>query len=338
MSMIPTPALDRVESILRACAAQQVVVVGDMVADEYIVGTPARISREAPVVVLEFKERRLVPGGATNVAVNLRALGASVRVVGVLGDDPQGRELTLVLRERGIDTRGLIVDAERPTSTKTRIVGGGVQVMQQQMVRVDRVDSSPLLGQVKDALLAGAREALRGAAAVILSDYEHGVIDPDVIGLCLEIAHRDRLVSAVDAHGDLYRFHGATLATPNQPEAEATLGRALQSARDLEAGGRELLEGMDAEGLLITRGSLGMVAIDRRDLFLELPPFHIAEVRDATGAGDTVAAVAALALASGASLQEAAVLSNAAAALVVRKLGAATTTQAELRGVFAAGL
>jgi rfaE bifunctional protein kinase chain/domain len=312
-----------------------VVVVGDMVADEYIVGTPARISREAPVVILEFKERQLVPGGATNVAVNLRALGAAVRVIGVVGDDQAGRELTAALQQRGIDTAGLIIDPDRPTSTKTRIMGGGVQVVQQQMVRIDRVDSSPLDGAPKRAVLEVVEAMLHDATAMILSDYEHGVIDPEVIGICLAAAAREGIISTVDAHGDLYRFRGVTLATPNQPEAEAMLGRAMRDAAELRSGGRELLDGMAARGLLITRGSLGMAVLDREGLFLELPPFHIAEVRDATGAGDTVAAVATLALAGGAALWEAAVLSNAAGALVVRKLGAATTSPEELRQVFA---
>src|SRR5579864_3966126 len=142
----------RVAAILESFPDQHIVVVGDMVADEYIFGTPGRISREAPVLVLEYTGRRLVPGGATNVAVNLRALGATVSVVGVIGDDTPGRELIGALESLGVDTLGLVVDAQRPTSTKTRVIGGGAQVVRQQMVRIDRADSSPIRGAPRTQL------------------------------------------------------------------------------------------------------------------------------------------------------------------------------------------
>ncbi|MGH2410495.1 MAG: bifunctional heptose 7-phosphate kinase/heptose 1-phosphate adenyltransferase, partial [Chloroflexota bacterium] len=171
----------RVAAILESFPTQHIVVVGDMVADEYIFGVPSRISREAPVVVLEYTGRRFVPGGATNVAVNLRALGAAVSVVGVIGDDASGRELTRALAALGIDTGGLVVDAQRPTSTKTRVVGGGAQVARQQMVRIDRADSSPVHGASRQELFTAADHLLTQAGGLILSDYEHGVIDPELI-------------------------------------------------------------------------------------------------------------------------------------------------------------
>ncbi len=320
----------RAAALLAAFAGAHIVVVGDMVADEYLFGTPARVSREAPVVVLEYAGRHMLPGGATNVAVNLQALGAAVSVVGVIGDDVQGRELTEALQVLGVDTTGLVVDPSRPTSTKTRIVGGGVQVVQQQIVRIDRADSRPLDGRARDLLFDAAHQLLAQASGLILSDYEHGVIDPELIALCLHGQECTARVTTVDAHGDLTRFRGVSLATPNQPEAEATLGRRLPDAAALRIGGHELLEQMDAAGLLITRGSLGMAVVDRDGLFVELPAFQVAEVRDATGAGDTVSAVATLVLEAGGSLLEAALLSNVAAGLVVRRLGAATVTREEL--------
>jgi rfaE bifunctional protein kinase chain/domain len=321
---------DRASAIIAAFADQRIVVVGDMVADEYIFGTPSRVSREAPVVVLEYTGRRLVPGGATNVAVNLRALGAAVSVVGVIGDDQMGRELREALINLCVDTSGLVIDPDRPTSTKTRIVGGGPQVVRQQMVRIDRANSNPLRGAARMRLFGAARELLAGATGLILSDYEHGVIDPELIALCLHPAHAGTMVTTVDAHGDLSRFQGISLATPNQPEAEAALGRALPDLPALREGGRQLLSQMDAEGLLITRGGLGMVVMDRHGLFVDLPAYQQAEVRDATGAGDTVSAMATLALSAGATLLEAARLGTVAAGLVVRRLGAATVSSAEL--------
>jgi rfaE bifunctional protein kinase chain/domain len=323
-------APDRASAIIGAFARQRIVVIGDMVADEYIFGTPGRVSREAPVVVLEYTGRRLVPGGATNVAVNLSALGASVSVVGVVGDDQMGRELAGALQALSVDSSGLVVDADRPTSTKTRILGGGSQVVRQQIVRIDRADSSVVRGPARVRLFDAARRLLDGASGLIFSDYEHGVIDPELIALCLRAERRGKMVTTVDAHGDLARFQGISLATPNQPEAEAALGRALPDLDALCAGGRQLLSRMDAEGLLITRGSLGMVAMDRHGLLVDLPAYQPAEARDATGAGDTVSAVATLALGAGATLTEAALLGTVAAGLVVRRLGAATVTAGEL--------
>ena len=334
-----TPApLDpvRLASLIERFRARKVVVLGDMVADEYIYGTPVRISREAPVVVLEYARRDLVPGGATNVAVNLRSLGASVAVIGVIGSDRHGQELADRLEAMGIDTTGLVVDPDRPTSTKTRIIGGGAQVVQQQLVRIDRVADAPLAPAPRLRLLDAAESSLRGAEALILSDYEHGVIEPELIARCLPGAVAAGLVTTVDAHGGLYRFQGVTLATPNQPEAEAVLGRELRDIAALRAGGAELLAGMHARGLLLTRGGLGMAVFDREGLFEQLPAYSQVEVRDATGAGDTVAAVATLVLAAGGSLLEAATLANVAAGLVVRRFGAASVTPKELAEAVAA--
>jgi D-beta-D-heptose 7-phosphate kinase/D-beta-D-heptose 1-phosphate adenosyltransferase len=201
--------------------------------------------------------------------------------------------------------------------------------VQQQIVRIDRMTSNPVSGAARDSLLDQARRALRGATGLILSDYEHGVIDPEVAGLCLHQPGTSELVTTVDAHGDLFRFSDMTLATPNQPEAEATLGRALTGADDPRAGCAELLRGLRAQGVLITRGSQGMIALDHQGTYTELAA-NLAEVRDATGAGDTVAAVATLTLCAGGTLQEAAVLGNAAAGQVVRHFGAATVSAVEL--------
>jgi rfaE bifunctional protein kinase chain/domain len=327
---------ERLDHLLRGFSRQRVLVVGDMVADEYLFGTPVRISREAPVVILEFSRRELVPGGATNVAVNLRDLGAKVDVVGVIGADATGMELRQTLAYRGIGVEGLVTAPERPTSTKTRIVGGGVQVVQQQIVRLDRIVSDPMSSDCRDRLLRAAETACLAADGLILSDYEHGVLDPQVSGACLSTPRHARMVTTVDAHGDLFRFQGMTLATPNQPEAEATLGRTLGSPDKLEQACRDLLLGMDAQGVLITRGSQGLVALDRARHFTVLPALNMAEVRDATGAGDTVAAAATLVLGAGGTLAEAAAIGNMAASLVVRRFGAATVTTEGLAAAFRA--
>lgn len=316
---------------VRAFAGKRVLVIGDMVADEYIVGRPARISREAPVLVLHHSEQFLCPGGAANVAHNLAALGAATHVAGIIGSDPAGAQLHETLSRFGIDTRGLIVDSNRPTATKTRVIGRGQQEIQQQIVRIDRVDNSILDGRVSDRLIAGIRAALQSMDAILISDYENGVISPEVLAETLPEAKRRKLVVAVDSHGDLFRFKAVTVATPNQPEAESTLGRSIRSMADLECAGQDLLTGMEAQGVLITRGSEGMSLFERGHPSQHLSPTNLHEVFDPNGAGDTACAVFTLALLAGSSMADAAVLSNLAAGEVVKKLGAATISGAALQ-------
>jgi rfaE bifunctional protein kinase chain/domain len=309
-----------------------VLVLGDMVADEYVIGRPARISREAPVLILHHAQTFVRPGGATNTAYNLCMLGAATRVVGVIGDDEMGRSLRHTLEESCIDTSGLILDPRRPTSTKTRVLAKGTQEVQQQIVRVDRVDVSVIDGPLRDGMIDALRQALCEVDALLISDYENGVMSPEVIDACLPAAHRQGIPVIVDSHGDLFRFKGVTAATPNQPEAEATLHTVIDDTDDLEAAGAALLEGMEAEGIMITRGSEGIALFERGQ-----PPYTLpiamkseSEVVDPTGAGDTVAAVFTLALSSGASMRTAAYLGDIAGGEVVRKLGAATLTREEL--------
>jgi D-glycero-beta-D-manno-heptose-7-phosphate kinase len=317
-------------------AAKRVLVLGDMVTDEYIVGRPARISREAPVLVLHHSQDFVRPGGAANVAYNLASLGASTAVAGVIGDDNSGNRLRQVLTDLGIDTDGLLTEEGRRTATKTRIVGGGTQEIRQQIVRIDRVDVSELDRPTAGRLISILRSALAGVDAVVIADYENGVISPEVVEACLPAAKDRDILVAVDSHGDLFRFRGATVATPNQPEAEATLGRQIDDLSGLERAGRDLLAGMDSSGILLTRGSEGMSLFERNCEPVHLPPSNRREVFDPTGAGDTTCAVFTLAMLSGASMTEAAVLSNLAAGEVVKKLGAASVTVDDLTRLAAA--
>lgn len=308
------------------------LVLGDMVADEYVVGRPARISREAPVLILHHAQTFVRPGGATNTAYNLCTLGARTGVVGVIGDDEMGRSLRQTLEQSCIDTGGLIVDPGRPTSTKTRVLAKGTQEVQQQIVRVDRVDGSVIDGPLRDQMIDAVRRELCGVDALLISDYENGVISQEVIDACLPAAHQHGIPVIVDSHGDLFRFKGVTAATPNQPEAEATLHTTISDDADLEAAGAAILAGMEAEGIMITRGSEGIALFERERPAYTLPIAmrSESEVVDPTGAGDTVAAVFTLAVSSGASMRTAAYLGNVAGAEVVRKLGAATVTRDEL--------
>ena len=308
------------------------LVLGDMVADEYVVGRPARISREAPVLILHYADSFVRPGGATNTAHNLRALGAEAQVVGAIGDDVMGARLRAALDDAGVGTAGLIVDPGRPTSTATRVLAKGTQEVQQQIVRIDRIARTAIDGEVRDRMIAAVLQAMRGVDALVISDYENGVISHEVLDVCLPEARSRGCKIIVDAHGDLFRFQGITAATPNQPEAEGTLGRTLDGDDELRIAGAELVRGMRAEAVLVTRGSEGVALFEAGGATRMFPASTVAQhdVVDPTGAGDTVAAVFTLALSSGASMPWSAYLANVAGGEVVRRVGAATLTISEL--------
>ncbi|HEY7349867.1 MAG TPA: PfkB family carbohydrate kinase [Ktedonobacterales bacterium] len=320
--------------IIARFADKKVLVVGDMVLDEYIIGTPTRISREAPVLILEQREQFTVPGGAINPGINARTLGADVYLSGLVGNDLPGARLRAKLDEFSIHCEGLCSEASRPTSTKTRILAGSSQLVQQQIVRVDVFDGSRLGDGSQAEMLAYIEQTLPQMDAIIISDYENCVISPAIIETCVSLARQHDKIITVDSHDDLFRFRGVTSVTPNQPEAEATLKTAITDLASLEAAGQQLLAGMQAQGVLITRGSEGMSLFEPGKPPLHLPAINLTEVRDTTGAGDTVTATFTLALAAGADMAQATILANIAASLVVRRLGCASNTPEELiRGV-----
>jgi rfaE bifunctional protein kinase chain/domain len=321
----------RLLSVLERFAGRRVLVVGDMVADEYVLGSPTRISREAPVLILERSREFTVPGGATNPGVNARTLGAEVYLAGVIGDDTAGERLRDALTQFGVHQEGLFCEAQRPTSTKTRILAGSPQLVQQQIVRVDRVDRSALGESCERAIVEYITEIAPAMDAILISDYEIGVVTPAIITSCLTLAQRHGKAVVVDSHVGLARFQGATALTPNEPEAAASLGMRIHDQGSLEEAGTRLLQATNSQGVLITRGSEGMCLFERDRPSLSIPVANMTEVRDTTGAGDTVAATFTLALVAGASMPEAAVLADIAAGQVVRRLGCATTTPDEMR-------
>ena len=328
-------ARSRLHSLIAGFAGKRVLVIGDMVADEYLIGRPTRIAREAPVLILELSEERTIPGGAANVAVNARTLGAEVFLAGVVGDDLPGQRLRRAISDLQMHQEGLVTETQRPTSTKTRILAGSSQIVQQHIVRIDRVDTSEVGQPGKGCIIDYIQRVLPMIDAVLLSDYENGVISPEIIETCLPAARQLNKVIVVDSHGSLFRFQGVTALTPNQPEAELTLGVTINSQAELEQAGKRLLDGSHAQSVLITRGGEGMSLFEVGKPPLHLPIHrleHSIEVVDTNGAGDTVAATFTLALTAGASFLEAAYLANAAAALVVRRLGCASNTPAELLG------
>jgi rfaE bifunctional protein kinase chain/domain len=323
---------DRFQPLLESFAGKSVLVLGDMVVDEYIVGRPAQISREAPILVLHYSDSYVLPGGATNAANNVASLGARAVVLGVVGDDEMGRTLRALLDEKGMDTSGLLVDPSRPTTTKTRVLGKGTQEVQQQIVRIDRVDVAPVDGELRRAMIDAFHRLLPQVDAVLVSDYANGVISQEILDTCLPAARDRGIITIVDSHGDLFRFHSVTATTPNQPEVEGTLGVAIETDDDLCEAGEKLLEGMQAKAALITRGSEGIALFEAGQCPYLLPVAIDGDTKvvDPNGAGDTVSAVFTLALTAGASMRTAAYLANVAGGEAVRHSGPVALTPQQL--------
>ena len=318
----------RLASIVREFGRRTVVVVGDLITDEFLFGKPARISREAPVLILRFTEREVLLGGAANAAHNTHALGARVLPVGLIGTDAAGDEALALFAGAGIKTDGIVRERGRMTPMKTRIMAGGYQATRQQVVRVDREPSGEPAPASDDAMLARLDAVGRDADAVILSDYGYGAVTPRVLDRVRELARRT--IVTVDSRYDLPRFTGLTAATPNEAELGQLTGESVDDERGIEKAGRQVLERLGARILLVTRGSQGMAVLEREGATTFIPIYGSDEIADVTGAGDTVISTFTLALASGATPLEAATLANIAGGLVVMKRGTATVSGAEL--------
>jgi len=320
----------RLRALITGFTGKRIVVVGDLIADEYLYGKPARISREAPVLILRFTDREVRLGGAANAAHNVRALGATALPVGALGADPAGDEVLRLFGEAGIPCEGVSRAAGRLTPVKTRIMAGGYESTRQQVVRLDREPEPSLPGDVEARLIAAVQAAGNGADAFLVSDYGYGSVTARVFEAVLEAARGHGAVVAVDSRYDLPRFRGATAATPNEPEVEALAGAELGDERALEKAGRVVLERLDSRYLLITRGSRGMALLEREGPVTFMPIHGSDQIADVTGAGDTVISAFTVALAAGAGAVEAAWLANVAGGVVVMKRGTATVSPQEL--------
>lgn len=319
-------ASERLFSLLEKFGQSRVLVVGDLTLDEFLTGQVERISREAPVLIIRHEQTRQVPGGGANAVYNLAKLGAKVKVAGFIGKDQQGEALRRIFEGVGIDTSGLSIDLNRPTVTKTRISGHARQSVTQQIVRVDRKSDDLPDSDLQLQLAEYIRSQLDTVDAVVCSDYGDGVFTPLVIEAALSHSR-----TIVDAQKGLQRYKGATVFTPNLPEAEKAVGYAIASEQTVTEAGRDLLALTNAAQILITRGEEGMSLFDRSGKEYHVPAFNRTEVFDVTGAGDTVVAGLTLALNGGGSFWEAAVLGNLAASIVVRKFGTSTTTPAEIK-------
>jgi rfaE bifunctional protein kinase chain/domain len=308
----------------------RVVVIGDLIADEYILGRVARVSREAPVLILEYSSTQVVPGGAGNAAANVAALGGRVTLVTLVGRDDAGRRVREAL-PAGVSRRGLLTPAGFQTPVKTRILAGGVHSAKQQVVRIDRMSPSRITAADRAAIRKAALAAIPSADAVLMSDYGSGIVTP-ALGRAVGAAARRRGIPVlVDSRYALTKFRGLTACAPNESEVEAVLGVDLdESPRALEAAGRALLAQTRMRAVIITRGSRGMAVFEPDQPTLHLSIYGSDEIADVTGAGDTVMATLTLAMAGGASAADAARLANVAGGLVVMKRGTATVSKAEL--------
>jgi D-glycero-beta-D-manno-heptose-7-phosphate kinase len=325
---------ERLLGLVDGFTSRRVLVVGDLIADEFIYGQVARVSREAPVLILKYDATEMVGGGAGNAVNNVASLGGRARLAAIVGGDAEGRRLLASL-QRGVDRRHVArVDGYR-TPVKTRILAGGVHSAKQQVVRIDREAGWPLGPDVRAAFAKRTASALEGCDAVLLSDYGSGLVTPALaaeIRRILATRTRRRPVPILlDSRYRLLDYRGLTTCTPNQSEVEQVLGvRIDDDAKVLERAGRTLLTRTRMQAVLVTRGGRGMALFERDRPTAHIPIFGSDEIADVTGAGDTVIATLALALAAGASFYEAARLANYAGGIVVMKRGTATVSAREL--------
>jgi len=320
-------ALARAAGLIARFPACRVLVVGDIMLDEFVFGTVGRISPEAPVPVVAVTRDARVPGGAANVARNIAGLRAGVLLAGLVGNDAAGRDVSRMLRKQGIGVSAVVADRDRPTTVKTRVIAHS-----QQVVRVDREQKGLPSRKTHDALMGKVLAALEGVDGVVFSDYRKGALSEELVRRVIAKARRKGLFVAVDPKLSDFSFYGGcSIITPNKGEAQAALGgRELRDDIEVWEGGKALLRKSRAEAVLITRGEEGMTLIERGRKSCFHVPALAREVFDVTGAGDTVIGTLAACLAAGASLREAAVLANVAASVVVGEVGTAPITVEKL--------
>jgi rfaE bifunctional protein kinase chain/domain len=324
----------RLLALVDGFSSRRILVIGDLIADEFIYGDVARVSREAPVLILRYDATEMVAGGAGNAANNVAALSGRARLVGLVGADPEGKRL-LASFHRGVERAHVVRARGYRTPVKTRILAGGVHAARQQVVRIDREAGWPLDDSVSVALAKKIEPALDACDAVLLSDYGSGLVTPALAAAIRRaVARRGRrrpIPVLLDSRYRLLDYHGLSTCTPNESEVEQVLGVQIKDDGEaLERAGRQLLRKTAMQAVLITRGSRGMALFQPKQPTVHVPIFGSDEVADVTGAGDTVIAAFGLALAAGASFYEATRLANYAGGLVVMKRGTATVTAREL--------
>lgn len=310
---------------------KKIMLIGDMIADVYLEGRISRISREAPVLILEHTAEKVVPGGAANAVHNTATLGGKVFAVGIVGNDFPGEELSRILGAKGVVTTGLIQDASRPTITKTRVMAGGQATVRQQVVRIDREKKEPLTPEIEKLLIEYIINTIPQMDAVVLSDYGGATVTQAVLQAVIRACHLHQKPSIVDSRYKIMEYKDVMVVKQNESEAAAAIGLKSLDEKSLLDAGKTILAQLNAEAVLITQGPDGMTLFEKSGKVTHIPVTNISEVYDVTGAGDTVVAAMILAIAAGATYEEAACLANFAAGIVVRKPGTATAIPKELQ-------
>lgn len=313
----------------------KILVIGDFALDEMIYGNTERISREAPVLILEHYETKKILGAASNAANNVSKLNCGkVSALGVIGDDYYGNKLIEVLKENKISTDLMVVDKNRKTTTKTRISGSCNQSITQQIVRIDRQTKTPLLPETEKLVIENIKNNLKNFDGVILSDYHLGCLTQNVINAAIEEAKKHNKIIVADIQKDMEKYKGVTAITPNQPDSEKQVGFFIKTEDDLKNAGSKLLESLDLQKVLLTRGESGMALFEKTNdgcSYKKIPAYNKKEVFDVTGAGDTVVATFTLALCAGLSGETAMRLGNLAASIVIRFFGCHTVDIQDLK-------
>ena len=322
---------ENLTQLIDAFPSKKIMVIGDMVADVYLEGKISRISREAPVLILEHAGEAVVPGGAANAVHNAAALGGQVYAAGIIGADHAGEELCRIVTSKKVNTAGLICDPGRSTITKTRIMAGGQATVRQQVVRIDQESKAELSPEIEQKLLDYIETHIPHMDAVVISDYGSMTISPAVREQAIAACNRAGIVSMVDSRYNIMAYKGIRLVKQNESEAAAAIGLNTLTNGQLPQAAEVMLKALQADGILITQGPDGMTFFNKNGTSTHIPVANISEVYDVTGAGDTVVATMMLAIAAGAGYLAAAALANIAAGVVVRKHGTATATPAELK-------
>ena len=323
--------IEKLKGYVKRLNEAKVLVIGDLALDEMVYGDTERISREAPVLILQHTHTKYILGGASNAAHNVSKINnGNVSVIGVVGDDYQAQDLKQAFIDANINCEDLITDKERKTITKTRISGSCSHSITQQIVRIDRQTNAPISEVTEKKLLEKIEENLSAYDAIILSDYHIGTLTENVINKVIKLANSYSKKVIVDAQRNLDRYVGTYSMTPNLPDTQKHVGFYLNNKSDFLKAGKKLIEQTNAKNILITCGAEGMVVVDNKSNYAHIPVFNKSEVFDVTGAGDTVTATFSLALAIGGEPVYAAIVGNLAAGIVVKQFGCATTNIDEI--------
>ena len=312
----------------------KVLIIGDFALDEMIYGNTERISREAPVLILEHYETKKILGAASNASNNIAKLSGSAIALGVYGDDYYGQKLLQILEDNNIDTKYMVLDKTRKTTTKTRISGSCNQSITQQIVRIDRQTKTPLSSETENKVIENIKLAIKEADGVILSDYGIGCLTQNVVNAAICEAKKQNKIIVADIQKDMLKYKGVTSITPNQPDSERQVGFFIKNESDLMSAGEKLINDTDTKYVLLTRGENGMALFEKQKGKIhckKIPAFNKKEVFDVTGAGDTVVATYTLALCAGLKPEIAMYLGNLAASIVIRYFGCYCPSLEELK-------